>query len=253
MTTTAILPARQPGTLARQSGARDRLFFGGVAVALAAVTVAGFAPTYFFRLFDGGPRATTSGGPFTTLIHLHAALFSAWVALFIAQTALISTRRVTAHRRLGILGGALGGSMIVVGVLTAISSTRRGAAPPGIDPLQFLAIPLFDLVMFTMFLATALIRRRDKDAHKRLMLLAYVSIVAAPIARLPGVMPLGPLGFYGLAFVVLVAGAVYDYVSRGSVHRVYVWGGTLLVLSVPLRLALSSTAAWRAFAQFAIR
>lgn len=253
MATTASLPAGQPGTLARPSGARDRLFFGGMAVALAAVTVAGFAPTYFSRLFDGGPRATTSGGPFTTLIHVHAALFCAWMALFVAQTALISTRRVTAHRRLGIVGGALGTSMIVAGVLTAISTARRGGAPPGIDPLQFLAIPLFDLVMFTIFLATALVRRRDKDAHKRLMLLAYTSIIAAPIARLPGVLPLGPLGFYGLAFLVLVAGTVYDSVSRGHVHRVYLWGGALLVLSVPLRLALSGTAAWRAFARFAIR
>jgi len=29
----------------------------------------------------------------------------------------------------------------------------------------------------------------------------------------------------------------------------YVWGGTLLAISVPLRLAISGTAAWQAFAR----
>ena len=253
MTTTAVPLARPPGTLPRQPGARDRVFYGGIAVALAAVTLAGFAPTYFLRLFDGGPRATVSGGPFTTLLHVHAALFSGWVALFVAQTALVSARRVTMHRRLGMLGAALGAVMIAVGVLTAISAARRGAAPPGVDPLTFLAIPFFDLLMFAIFLTIALVRRRDKEAHKRLMLLAYASILAAPIARLPGVLPLGPLAFYGLALLVLVAGCVYDYVSRGRVHPVYLWGGGLLVVSVPLRLAIAGTAAWRSFAQLAIR
>ena len=66
-------------------------------------------------------------------------------------------------------------------------------------------------------------------------------------------MPLGPLAFYGLAFLVVIAGALYDYLSRGRVHKVYIWGGALLFVSVPFRLALSSTAAWRGFAQFLIR
>ena len=37
-------------------------------------------------------------------------------------------------------------------------------------------------------------------------------------------------------------------VTRRRVHPVYLWGGSALVLSVPLRLALSNTAAWKAFA-----
>ena len=224
-----------------------------MAIALAATTVVGFAPTYYLRFFEGGPRATFSGGPFSTLLHLHGALFSAWVALFIVQTALISSRRVAVHRRLGLFGAALGAAMIVVGTFAAIGLARRGGAPPGIDPLAFLAIPLFDMVVFASFLTMALVWRRDKETHKRLMLLAYASIIAAPIARLPGLLPLGPLAFYGFAFLVVVAGAVYDYASRGRVHKVYIWGGAFFFASVPLRLALSGTAAWRAFAQFVTR
>jgi hypothetical protein len=95
--------------------------------------------------------------------------------------------------------------------------------------------------------------RRNKDAHKRLMLLAYVSIVVAAVARLPGVVAAGPPAFFGLAFLFVVAGGLYDFVSRRRVHPVYGWGGTLFAVSVPLRLAVSTTDAWRAFAQWFIR
>jgi uncharacterized membrane protein YozB (DUF420 family) len=251
--TTVLVETAGPQTAARPAGAHDRLFYGGMAVALAATTLGGFASTYYVRFFDGGPRATISGGPFTSLVHLHGALFTAWVALVLVQTTLISTRRVAVHRKLGVFGGVLGAAMIVVGTFTAIAMARRGGAPPGIGPIEFLAVPLFDMVMFALFLTGALVWRRDKETHKRLMLLAYASILAAPIARLPGVLPLGPLGFYGLAFLVVIAGVLYDYLSRGRVHKAYIWGGALLFASVPLRLALSGTAAWRGFAQFLIR
>ena len=230
-------------------GQRDRLFYGAMSIALAVTVFAGFARTYYLRFFSGGPDATLSGGPFTTLVHTHGALFTAWVALFVVQTALISTRRVAVHRRLGIAGAVLAGAMVVVGTLTGIATAQRGGAAPGMDPLGFLIIPLVDMVLFAGFVLVALARRRDKEAHKRLMLLAYVTIVVAAVARLPGVIALGPPGFFGLALLFVVAGIVYDFVSRRRVHPVYLWGGALLVVSIPLRLAIATTGAWRALAQ----
>jgi hypothetical protein len=104
------------------------------------------------------------------------------------------------------------------------------------------------MLLFASFVALALRRRRDKEAHKRLMLLAYVSIIVAGVARIPGVITLGPLGFFALSFLFAVVGMIYDRHSRGRVHPVYKWGMAVLVLSVPVRLALSSTSAWRSFA-----
>jgi hypothetical protein len=239
-----------PQAPARRVGSRDRLFYGSVAVSMALMAIVGFAPTFYLRLFSGGPMATFgSGRPFTPLIYIHGVLFTAWVALFIAQTALISARRVAVHRRVGVGGAVLAAAMIAVATMTALAGAKRGSGPAGIPPLVFLAIPLFDMVMFTTFITAALALRRHKEAHKRLMLLAYVSIIAAPAARLPGVLPLGPLAFYGIAFAFLAAGIVYDLVSRRFVHPAYVWGGALLVASVPLRLAISGTARWTAIAQ----
>jgi hypothetical protein len=224
-----------------------------MALVMGLTVLSGFASTYYLRLLSGGPIATLTGGRFTPLIHVHGALFTAWVALFVVQTTLVASRRVAVHRRLGVAGAVLAASMVVVGTLTAISAARRGSAPAGVDALSFLAIPLFDMLLFAGFVTAALVRRRDREAHKRLMLLAYVSIIVAAIARLPGVLPLGPLVFFGLSLLFVGAGAVYDFRSRRQVHRVYVWGGALIAVSVPVRLLVSSTGAWRAFAEWLTR
>ena len=61
--------------------------------------------------------------------------------------------------------------------------------------------------------------------------------------------------FVLLALVVLfvAACAVYDWRTRGRVHRATVWGGLFVVLSVPLRLLVGNTAAWLSFAGWMTR
>jgi hypothetical protein len=250
-TVAATRPA--PQTPAREAGTHDRLFYGGMAIALGLTVFAGFASTYYLRFFTGGPKATLTGGPFTVLVHVHGVLFTAWVLLFIVQTALVASRRVAVHRRLGVAGAVLAAAMIVVGMFLAIATAAQGLAPAGVDPLAFLVIPIFDMVLFATFVTAALALRRDKEAHKRLMLLAYISIVVAAAARLPGVLPLGPPAFFGLSFLFVVVAGIYDFLSRRRVHKVYLWGGTLLIVSVPLRLVISGTDAWRALAELLTR
>ena len=238
---------------ARPPASRDRLFYGGMAIALALTVFAGFGPTYYFTVFSGGPTHTFSGGPFAPVYHIHAALFTAWVALFVVQTALVATRRVAVHRRLGVAGGVLAAAMVVAGLCATVSSARRGSAPPGADPLAFMAIPFFDMVVFSTLVAAALLKRKDREWHKRLMLLAYIALITAAVARLPGVLPLGPPVFFGLSFLFVVAAISYDLASRRRVHPAYLWGGGWILLSVPLRLAVSTTGAWTAFARWATR
>lgn len=253
MTGMHTAPAAARVSPAPQVGAYDRVFYSGIALAMGLTVFSGFVRTYYGPLAIGGARTTLSGGPWTYVVHLHAALFTTWVTLFIVQTALVATRRVAVHRRLGIAGAILAAAMVVAGLLIAIATAARGGSAPGTDPLEFLAIPLFDLVLFSGFVTAALVMRRQKEAHKRLMLLAYVSIITAAIARLPGVLPLGPPVFFGLSLGFILAGIVYDFASRGRVHKVYWIGGAILVISVPLRLAVSVTPMWRSFAELLTR
>jgi hypothetical protein len=57
---------------------------------------------------------------------------------------------------------------------------------------------------------------------------------------------------YG-ALIVVAAGIVFDSVNEGRPHRVWLWGGAVLVASNLIRLAIMDTAPWLAFAHVMAR
>lgn len=248
MTTAAVSPA------VTLHGARyDRSFYSGMAIAMAVTVLVGFGPTFYLRPLFGAPVTVTGASSLSTIAVIHGVVFSLWVGLFVAQTRLIASQRVSLHRQMGYAGGVLAALMIVLGILTAVSAAKRGASAPGIDPRAFLVVPMFDILLFAVFVTAAIRARRNKEAHKRLMLMAYISIMVAAVARIPGVVGLGPLGFFGLTTIFIIIGAGYDWFSRRRIHAVYLWGGALFIVSVPLRLALSGTAMWQRFAESLMR
>jgi hypothetical protein len=139
-------------------------------------------------------------------------------------------------------------TMIPAGTLLALDSARRGLSPGALDPITFLAVPLGALVMFAGFLAAALWTRRRPETHKRLMLLATVSIITPAIARLwfVGQRPVIALALTNL---FVVAGITYDLIHRRQVHRVYIWGGLIILVSGPVRIAIGRTELWHSIAR----
>jgi hypothetical protein len=224
---------------------RTRRFYVAMALAFGLTVFAGFSRTYFLKLHYGTPALSL-------LLHIHGVVFSAWVLLFAAQTTLVAARRTDLHRRLGVAGAVLAGMLLVLGTTTAILRVRGGSAPiPGVSGLAFLAVPLFDMVVFAILAGSGLALRGRLETHKRLMTLATVALMSAPLARLPWVFRAGPPAFFGLTDLFIVAMLVYDLATRRRVHLATVWGGLVLVASQPLRLMISGTAAWTAFAAWA--
>jgi hypothetical protein len=143
--------------------------------------------------------------------------------------------------------------MVVLGSFAALVAARRptGFVDVPVPPLQFLAVPPFDLAFFAVFVGLAVAWRRDAQRHKRLMLLGTLNLVTAAIARWPIGFNLGPLGFFGLTDLFLVPLVVWDLRTRGRLHPVTLWGGFAIIGSQPLRLWLSGTEVWLAFARWA--
>ncbi|MPZ18453.1 MAG: hypothetical protein GEV06_11140 [Luteitalea sp.] len=230
------------GTLAVRKPRGEHLFFSSMAAAAALTVFAGFAPTYYLK-------GTFDAPALTPLLHLHGALFTSWILLFILQTSLVAAKRTDIHRRLGVIGGLLAVAMVVAGGAAALWSVRRGFTPPGgPPPLVFFAIPVGDLVVFPTLVGCALLYRRRPDTHKRLMLLATIGLLTAAIARLPVVAGTGPLVFFGLTDLFVVVCLLHDRLMRGRIHPAFLWGGLFLIVSQPLRLAIAGTGAWLAFA-----
>lgn len=223
---------------------RERLFFSGMAVASLLTVLAGFSRSYYLNAWAASPFVMTP------LLHWHGVVFTAWMLLLVMQTSLVAANRRDVHRRLGVAGVGLGIAMIVLGPMVAITRTASGlVADLGPPPLVFLAVPLVGMVVFAALFAAALyFTRRDLAAHKRLMLLATVEVVTAAVARLPVVDAWGPLGFFGVTNLFVLALVAYDFLIRKRVHPATLWGGLFLVASQPLRLMIGGSEAWMAFA-----
>ena len=164
---------------------------------------------------------------------------------------LVAGHRVNTHRRLGLALLPLAAAMIVVGVLTSITGLRLGHNAVGApDPVAFLAVPLGDMVIFAILIAFGVYYRQRKEAHKRLMLLATLSLLTAAVGRLPMV---GGSAAVPLVYAALVlAGPIYDRIAYGRFNRVYLAGAMALWVSVPVRLAIGATQVWHDFAAWLI-
>jgi hypothetical protein len=230
---------------AAPSGARasDRVFYTGMAVAAALAVLLGFSRTYFLR-----PYFQTT--PLDSAFHVHGLVFSAWLALFVVQTSLVAVGRTATHRKLGWAGACLAMLMIVVALNAAVHGAHRDiAAGYATESLRFFATPVLAMAMFASLVALAVAWRAKPETHKRLMLLATLSLLDAAVARWPvaGIAD-APLAQYAISDAFVVAAMLYDFATRRSISPVYVWAGLAIVAEQWARDALGATAVWQSLA-----
>jgi len=223
----------------------DHYFFSGMAILILATVFLGFAHTYYLAGVFRAPLPAP-------IIHVHGAIFSCWVLLLITQTSLVSAHRVDLHRRLGIAGFLVARLIALLGTLAATNALRRNFAPPGLDPLTFYVIPIGDMLIFATLIFFAFHERSNPAAHKRLIMLATISLLIAAIARWPFAWVfLKPLVAQMVTYVFLLALIAYDLWSQGKVHRATIWGSIFVIVMQLVRVPFGKTALWHAFAAWA--
>jgi hypothetical protein len=221
---------------------RERWFYVAMTIAVVITVFAGFAPTYYLRPYF-------TGAPLMPLLHVHGLVFTSWLVLFATQTFLVAAHRTDIHRRLGVAGGVIAFLMVFIGITTAVIRAKQGAAPPEVPPLRFLTVPLGDMTVFATLVFSGFYFRRRPDTHKRLMMLATISILAAAIARLPfAFMQAGPIAYFGLTDAFVAVCLLYDLITLRRIHRATALAALLIVASQPLRLLLAGTNEWLTFA-----
>ena len=233
-------------TRPRLSRAGERRLYAAAAVVALALVFAGFARTYYLRSAFDGP-------PLTLLLYVHGAVMTSWFVLFMVQARLVARGRTDVHRRLGMFGALLALAVLVMGTTVAVTGARLGHAPPGAPaPLVFLAVPLGDMLVFALLVGAALWFRRRSDVHKRLMLLGCIGVLTAAIARIPLTLMRegGIIAAFSTTLVLVLACAAWDTIAHRRLHPAFGWGAGLIVVSWPLRLALSQTPQWLEFARW---
>lgn len=218
-----------------------QLFFLGAHLIILAAVVLGFSRSFFLRpLF--------SATPLPSVLVVHGVVLTGWFILVLTQAILVQTARPRAHRRFGWVVGAYASLVVILGLLADVSlaSGIRSAA----DPENIVAWGnLFTLVLFSIFVAMAIRLRRRPDMHKRLILLASISILGPATARFTN-WPLFPGGFearpaYGIGGLLLLCGALlaYDLHSERRLHPASWMGSAALVLSLAAAVFLGLSGA----------
>jgi hypothetical protein len=237
----------------------ERRFYVWMAAICALVAFGGFAPTYWLQLYAG----TFVGSP---LVHIHGALFSTWTLFLLSQTLLVANGRISHHRAWGLAGISLATAMVVIGLAATIQTLTAGlAAGYGDHSRAFLILPVSAISLFAGFFVAAIANIGRPEAHKRFMLLATISLLQAVMGRVffmlvtgggPGLRPgLGPppplvIGLVPslLTELLIVAGVVYDWRTRGRPHTVWLIGAAVTTAVILLRGPLSGTPGWLSFA-----
>lgn len=233
---TGILDQQTPASGFERPAAR-RGFFALVQLYMAAVVFAGFAPSFYLR------PAHALSMPWE--IHLHAGVMTLWIVFMAAQGLLPARGRVRLHRTLGWWGAGVAALVMITGWMITVRGVHDGWDPFKLGSGEaFAAIPFRDLVTFATFFAIGLLTRKSApEAHKRMMVLATLSVIPAGLARLGAFVP--PEGIVILNHAPIAALVVYDLVTQRRVLTSTWAGSAFLVAMTPLCIAMGKTQGWQ--------
>jgi hypothetical protein len=215
-------------------------FYVGLALLIAVITLAGFAPSLYGSVIEGVARPW--------FIHLHAVVYVGWIALLIAQSVLASNGNIDLHRRVGSFGIAYGCVVLILGVVVTFAAAvvhLKAGEWPMQRAANFLALALGDMVLFGGFFGAAVWYRHRPEIHKRLMLLASVALMFAGAGRLwflgePTNIP----ALLAVWYTPVLIGMAYDLATRRRVHPVYIVGAVIMGAWL-VRLPFGASAMWQ--------
>ena len=217
--------------MARHKLRADDIFFPAMALLILGIVLTGFAKTYFLR---GMILAKLPNH----LVHIHGAVFVAWIFLLVTQAWLVPSHKVHWHMKLGALSLILLPSMFILGILTMFDFIRR--AQPNEGPELFLVGDLEILLLFLVLTSWGLLARRDAASHKRLMILGTMAIMGPAIGRWNLEIPVA----LGILFALPLLVLAYDLFVLKRIHRTTAVANVLNAAWVFTVMPFSKLAFW---------
>lgn len=220
--------------------------YSGWALAGLAAAIVGFSSTFFLPSLRGEFRAPP-------VVYIHGAFAFGWLVLLVAQTQLVRIRRVQWHRRLGVVGASCAAGLVLTGVPVGLWATRRDldAGLGDVARGQYVNI-LIELAVFGGLVLAGVLKRHDREWHKRLLLLATISVLGPAWFRFRHLFPAVPhplITFSLLADAVLLAVIGHELATRRRVHIAFVTVAPAMVAIHLAELFLSQSPPWLALAR----
>jgi hypothetical protein len=207
--------ASRPSLFTGRNSLLDRYFYFAMALLSAAAVVAGFSQTIDDRLLHAEiapPR----------ILWVHGVTFSAWILIFILQSALVRSRKVKWHRTLGWAAAAIAVLMVPLGVMTGIRMVHFETYSLHMaHRYAFLAVPFFDIGVFGLCMALAVYWRKAPEFHRRLVFFATCGLLVAAFARMDHAYARQHNLSYVGVDLMLALGVGRDLLVNRRIHIVY--------------------------------
>ncbi len=185
------------------------------------------------------------------LVHVHGALMSGWLLVFLAQAVLAARGNFRFHRQLGLLAAGLGVIVWITMGAVAMHILIANHPPEGSWLFDLMLGALYLMACFGLFFAWGiLVRKKDPAAHKRLLLLATLVTMQTAVDRIHGLPAFGiesPYANFMYLDALLLPLFVYDFTTLRCIHRI-TWFGLAFIVAAQLSVAaLLGTRAWHKF------
>jgi len=226
----------------------DRQFFLWLAMFFVLLAFAGFAPSFYLHALFHRPL------PPSKLIEFHGALMTGWILLFVAQTFLVETGRLSWHRQIGIAGFAYAALIVPIGCMATLYAARREVRAHSAfaqSQLNVLGLELTQMLLFAGLVLAGVLLRHRGGFHKRIMAMATLCILPNAIVRL---ILLSNINVLGSNLVILTMWALLvlciigiDAYRLGRLHPAFAWSASLAITSLYLAWLASTTTAWNRY------
>lgn len=208
-----------------------------------AVVLVGFWKTFILPSFKG----TFTAPP---VIYIHGALLFTWTLFLVTQSILIRRKNLKLHRKIGWAGPVFAVAVAISTIAAGVYVLQRDVAAGGgqIAISSFLGT-LTTPIIFVTLVTAGIIYRRRPEIHKRLMLLAMISISWAAFGRFRHYFPpfeQSLLVFQGIIPTsMILVGMLWEKFTKGRIHPVYFIAGLPLLVESLAEIYFFDSSGWQ--------
>lgn len=188
------------------------------------------------------------------IVHVHAVITTIWLLIVTTQVLLVEVNNVKLHRKLGWFAAGWAMVLVFFAAWGEMSWEATNLHTPGDTP-AFLSISMGGLISFAVLITWGILLRKNIAAHRRMVMLANLSIASAGFIRLMGMFKvqvesvIGNLFyFYGATLFITLLMFLWD-LKKGRVMRQFVIGSGFVVAMQLVSVVLFLNPAWKDFAE----
>ena len=211
------------------------IFFPAYALVLLALVLLGFSRTFYLR-------AWFPSEPLPAYLVIHGIVLTSWFLFFLAQSLLVRTGNLAVHRRVGPIGVVIAALVVIVALVAVFSIVHRFRSlgmdvEAGRGQISFIIWGnLGALLAYIVFLTRGILKRKISDSHKRLMLMASISIMSPALIRISSIPPLDKLGgvVFTLGGLLALTGVLvaYDLLTLRKIQRETFWAVPFFLIAL---------------------